>query len=347
MTRLRWLPPTLVVGGALGLAPLPVAGADTEPRPFGVVDLHVDLSYQVGYRGKSFTAGSGQFAAVDAKRGGIAGVVLPLYIPRDVSPSGPRAVDLERSYAMMYAHLARSFDYALPGCIGAPGRARTWFAFEGAAPLAEDPSKVREWVARGVRVFGLVHSYDNALATSATGASKRPAIGLTDAGREVVRRVHAAGGIVDVSHASDRATAEVIELAKSAGRPAVATHSNARAIADHPRNLTDEHLRGIAETGGVVGLNFHSAFVTRRRRVATMADVVKQARHLVKVAGIDHVAIGSDFEGDIRPPVALPNASRFPALADALLADGMSRSDVSKIFGRNALRVLCAAPLAH
>ncbi len=326
---------------SLGLmAPLPLQGAEAEARPFGVVDLHVDLSFQVSYRSQDFAAGTGQFPQAALAAAGVVGVVLPLYVPKRVSPTGPRASDLEQSYVTIYGHLTRAASYQLPGC-GPEGRVRTWLAFEGAAPLAENPSRVREWVARGVRVFGLVHAYDNALATSATGdAGGRT--GLTEAGRAVVRAVHENGAVVDVSHASDRAAKEVVAMAREAGAPVVATHSNARVLADHPRNLPDDLLRAIADTGGVVGVNFHSPFLARDRD-ATLEDVVRHVRHVGRVAGMHGVAIGSDFEGDIRPPPELRDASRFPVLAQALLDAGSSRREVTDVFGRNALRVLCGA----
>jgi membrane dipeptidase len=148
------------------------------------------------------------------------------------------------------------------------------------------------------------------------------------------------GVSVDVSHASDRAVADVLALAHETGGVVVATHSNARALCNHPRNLTDEQLRGIAATGGIVGLNFHSPFVVRGRP-ATLADVVRQAQHLVRVAGVSHVALGADFEGGIRPAQGLPDASRFPQLARALLSAGLSEAAVRQVFSENALRVLC------
>jgi membrane dipeptidase len=216
---------------------------------------------------------------------------------------------------------------------------RTWFALEGAGPLAGHPEHVTDWVARGVRSFGLVHTFDNALATS-SGAPEPSATGLTPAGREVVRAIFDAGALVDVSHASDAATREVLEIARTAQRPVIATHSNARALADHPRNLSDDLLRSIAASGGVVGLNFHSPFVVRGKR-AELADVVAQAAHLVRVMGEDHVALGSDWEGDIRPAKGLADVSRLPALAAALRRAGMSDDVVAKLFHRNAARLLC------
>lgn len=341
VTAKNSLPALLLTALAVALlAPLALAGAKTEAPPIGVVDLHVDLSYEVNYKGKTLERGSGQYLAHDLQRSGVIGVVLPLYIPRYVSPTGPRMVDLESSYRRMMDLLPKTPPYALPGCALSARPVRTWFAFEGAAPLAKDPGAITRWVARGLRLVGLVHTYDNVLATS-SGPRPQSKSGLTRRGREVARRVIRAGALLDVSHASDAATRDIIQMSKAAGVPAVATHSDARALSPNPRNLTDALIRGIAATGGVIGVNFHSPFLVPGRRRARLRDVVREVHYMVKVAGIDHVAIGSDFEGGIRPPYALRNVTGFPRLARALVASGMTRSEVKKIFHENALRVLC------
>jgi membrane dipeptidase len=307
--------------------------------PFPVVDLHVDLSYQYNFKHKDFASEGGQFSTRALQRGGVAGVVLPLFVPRDASPDGPRVADLERSYARVSRALLHTPPFTAPGCGAKPGTVRTFYAFEGSGPLASDPDSLVTWAARGLRIVGLVHTYANELASS-SGDTSPKAFGLTERGSAFVRRAFALGLLVDVSHASDLAVADVLALAKEAHGIVVATHSNARALADHPRNLTDEQLRGIAETGGVIGVNFHGPFLARGRR-ATLSDVVAQVEHLVLVAGLDHVAIGSDFEGDIHPPTELADASRFPRLSTALAKAGFDEPSVRKIFADNALRVLC------
>lgn len=326
-----WLVPVLaLVGWPPELA--------AEPRPVPVVDLHVDLSYQFNYRGRPFAEGTGQYRAAELVRAGVLGIVLPLYIPKSVHPTGPRLVDLERSYASVFEALVQTPPYRLPGCAPQQRKVKTWLAFEGAAPLGDATLSVAPWLARGVRLFGLVHSYDNRLAGSSASTAN---LGLTDEGRSLVKRIHALGGVIDVSHASDRATNELIELSRRDGRPVVATHSNARSLAPHPRNLSDAQLKGIAATEGVVGINFHQTFLARHGRNATLSDVVRHVRHIARVAGIDTVALGSDFEGDIRPVAALSDASRFQRLAEALRKDGMSEGEIRKVFYENALRVLC------
>jgi membrane dipeptidase len=325
---------SVVLAGALVL-PAPATGA----RPYGVVDLHVDLSYQTNYEGRTFHEGTGQFRAADLSRAGVVGVVLPLFVPRRVSPAGPRLGDLEASYARVYGELATGDAYRLPGCVPAGGRVRTFFAFEGAGPLAGKTDALVGWAARGVRLLGLVHTRENGLASS-SGDTSGKSFGLTARGVELVKAAHALGMPVDVSHASDRATREVIASSLAAGMPVVATHSNARALADHPRNLQDAELRGIARTGGVVGVNFHQTFLEPKGE-ATLADVVEHVRYLVRVMGADHVAIGSDFEGDIRPARGLEDVSGYQRLAQALLGASLSSAEVEKIMSRNALRVLC------
>jgi len=323
---------------ALVVACVPPAAA-AEPS-FAVVDLHVDLPYQLGFHGHALREGTGQASLDKLRAGGVSGVVLPLFVPRQVSATGPRLEDLEAQYRRVLAELMPRAGFELPGC-GAGEGVRTWLSFEGAGPLAAAPESLDDWVARGVRLVGLVHTEHNALASS-SGDRKPITYGLTEAGRKLVRRAHALGVAVDVSHASDRAVAEVLSLARETSGVVVATHSNARALCNHPRNLTDAQLRGIAATGGVVGLNFHAPFVVRGRP-ATLEDVVRQAEHLVRVAGIDHVAIGADFEGGIRPARGLEDASRFPALARALRRRGFSDEGVRKLMSENALRVLCGS----
>ncbi|HVW30847.1 MAG TPA: membrane dipeptidase [Polyangiaceae bacterium] len=334
----------VAVVAVAALVPLPLEGAAAAEASPPVVDLHVDLSYRVSYRGGSLARGLGQYPASELVRAGVAGVVLPLFVPHDVSPTGPRLADLEGSRTRLLALLPTVPPYSLPGCEAKGGTVKTWFSFEGAAPLAGDRAAARTWVARGVRVFGFVHTHDNALATSSSGGEKT--YGLSPLGRDLLHDVDAAGGVVDVSHASDATVADVLAEAAKDGAPVIATHSDARALVSNPRNLTDEQIRGIARTGGVVGVNFHSRFLVARGR-ATLADVVKHVLHLVRVAGAEHVAIGSDFEGDIDPPVGMESVAGFPRLFAALRRAGLSRDDAARVFGENALRLLCppaAAP---
>lgn len=329
---------TRVVAALLGLLAGVSSRAAEAERTYPVVDLHVDLPYQLGTHARPLREGSGQASLAALRAGGAQGIVLPLFVPRAVSATGPRLLDYQQLLFDVLGEVAQGRDFARPGC-GARAGVRTWLSFEGIGPLADQPELLDAWVQQGVRLVGLVHTEHNALASS-SGDHAKVDYGLTDEGRALVRRAHALGVAVDVSHASDRAVADVLELARETRGVVVASHSNARALCDHPRNLNDEQLRGIAASGGVVGLNFHAPFVVRGR-AATLADVVRQASYLVRVAGVDHVALGADFEGGIRPARGLEDASHYPDLARALRRAGMSEAALAKLFSENALRVLC------
>ncbi|HEY5961415.1 MAG TPA: membrane dipeptidase [Polyangiaceae bacterium] len=306
-----------------------------------VVDLHVDVSYQFNYKHAAIGTLSGQCVANQLAEGGVYALVLPLYVPHEVSPEGPRLSDIERSYSNLLAALACTPPYLVPGSHLEPGRVASYLSLEGAAPFAGRPGDVARWVSRGVQIWGLVHVHDNALATSAGPGPRRrlTKVGLTDAGREVVRAIHRAHAYVDVSHASDAAVADVLELAREDKMPVFATHSNADKLAPHARNLTDDQLRGIADSGGLIGVNFHAKFLCRNRK-ATLNDVVQQVRYMVRLIGVEHVGIGSDFEGGIRPPEELRDMRGYQTLATALRRSGLSRAEVEQIMSGNALRLL-------
>lgn len=335
---MRWRRVGWCALGAFALLRPPSLKASAARVP--IIDLHVDLSYQHNYQGKPFASATGEFKAADLERAGVRGVVLPLYVPREVSSQGPRVQDLEHSYASVFGALLTTPPYALPGCAAPAGKVSTWLSFEGAAPLASRPDDVALWVARGVRLFGLVHSYDNELAGS-SGEPKSQQRGLSAAGRALAQRIVELGGVLDVSHASDRSADELIELGRNGGVSVVASHSNARALAPHPRNLTDAQIRAIASTGGVVGLNLHQRFLARHGASAELADVLRQVRHIKRLVGIEHLALGTDFEGGIRPVPGLGNIAELQNLAEALRADGLTERQIEQIFYKNALRVLC------
>jgi membrane dipeptidase len=331
-----------LLGVLLGGVPQPSAAE----APVPVVDLHVDLPYRSGYKGKPFAVGSGEFRADELVRAGLSGVVLPLFVPHDVTPQGRTLSEFEASYRRVFEGISATPPYALPGCgVGrAAGETRlvtTWLSFEGAEAVDGSVEGLAPWAARGVRLFGLVHSEHNRLATSSGEPSHGR--GLSAEGREFASNVLELGGVLDVSHASDESADQLIAMARERGKPIVASHSNARALAAHPRNLTDAQIRAIAASGGVVGVNFHGRFLVPATGQATLDDVVKQIRYLVRVGGAHVVAIGSDFEGGIRPAAGLENASRYRDLAKALRRAGFDGPTVRRMLSDNALRVLCGA----
>jgi len=187
----------------------------------------------------------------------------------------------------------------------------------------------------GVRMAGLVHSLRNELADGV--ADRRTGGGLSELGVQAVEELNRLGMIVDVSHLSDEGFWDVMELSKA---PVVASHSNARAVCGHPRNLTDDMIRALAEKGGVTGMNFAPAFVHPRR--ATLEAVVDHIDHIVGLVGPGHVGLGSDFDGIPSTPVGLEDATKMPGLTEELVRRGYCEEDVRKILGGNHLRLIKA-----
>jgi membrane dipeptidase len=150
--------------------------------------------------------------------------------------------------------------------------------------------------------------------------------------------------MVDVSHVSDKTFWEVLAASSA---PIIASHSSCRALTPAPRNMTDEMIKGIAEKGGVVHVNFRCAFVTRKKdQRATIDDVVTHIARVRDLGGIGAVGLGSDFDGIECVPAGLEDVSKWPALTRRLLETGFTADDVRKIYGENTLRVMRAVEKA-
>lgn len=189
----------------------------------------------------------------------------------------------------------------------------------------------------GVRLLTILWNKPNCLGFPTSVDPNEMAKGLTDFGKEAVVRMQELGMIVDVSHLSDGGFWDVVDLAK---KPFVASHSNARALSPHRRNLTDEMIRAIGEKGGMIGLNLmpeflHSDAVSKQSRVDLM---VKHARYIVNVGGIDILGIGTDFDG-FDGELEISGPDEMYRLFDALKADGFSEDELEKIAYKNSMRV--------
>jgi len=183
--------------------------------------------------------------------------------------------------------------------------------------------------AAGFRMAGLAHFFDNEVAGSMHGMAKG---GLTPLGRAVVRQMEALGMVVDVAHASHATVAEVIAMAR---RPIVSSHGGVQATCKVNRNLTDDEIRGIARTGGVIGIGYWDAAICSTRPEAAAAAIA----HVRDVVGIDHVGLGSDFDGAVTTGF---DSSQVVAVTQALIDRGFSDADIAKVMGGNVLRVLRA-----
>ncbi|WP_374125991.1 dipeptidase [Sphingomonas sp. 28-62-11] len=183
--------------------------------------------------------------------------------------------------------------------------------------------------AAGFRMAGLAHFFDNEVAGSMHGVVKG---GLTPLGRQVVRRMEKIGMVVDIAHSSHRAVAEVIAMAK---RPIVSSHGGVQAVCKVNRNLTDDEIRGIAKTGGVIGIGYWDAAICGTDPRGTAAAIA----HVRDLVGIDHVGLGSDFDGAVTTAF---DVSQLAVVTQALVDRGFTRDEIAKVMGGNVLRVLRA-----
>lgn len=183
--------------------------------------------------------------------------------------------------------------------------------------------------AAGFRMMGLAHFTDNAVAGSAHGLHKH---GLTPLGRSLIPRMEALGITIDLAHASPAAIADTLGIAT---KPVVVSHGGAAGNCQGPRNLPDDTLRRIAANGGVIGIGFWEGAICD----ASVQGIVDAIMYAIKVAGVDHVGLGSDFDGSVATPF---DASGLPLLTEALLASELPEADVRKLLGDNVRRVLAA-----
>ncbi len=257
------------------------------------------------------------------------------------------------------------------------GKIAALMGIEGGHAIEDSLSALRMFYRLGVRYMTLTHTNTNNWADS-SGDVNNPNVkhhnGLSDFGREVVREMNRLGMMVDISHVSDKTFWDAIETSRA---PVIASHSSARALTDVPRNMTDDMLRAVAKKGGVVMVNFGKSFVntkyvkpspeiqakmdeirnqysgdqaTMRAKLrelqgppprVTLDMLIDHFVHIAKVAGVDHVGIGSDFDGvGGQLPEGMEDVSKLPAITYELLKRGYSEADVKKVLGENFLRVM-------
>ncbi|HEY0416424.1 MAG TPA: dipeptidase [Gaiellaceae bacterium] len=293
-----------------------------------------------------------------ARAAGFAGGFFALYVPSHVDfgdlPTGPYELPLPDP--IPFEEAARVADELYDTLCALPvvratsvddfqeGRITAVVHLEGAEPIAPDLSNLDEWYARGLRSIGLVWSRPNAFAEGVPfrfPGSPDTGAGLTDEGRRLVRACNMLGILVDLSHLNEAGFWDVVATSDA---PLVATHSNAHALCASTRNLTDRQLDAVRRTGGVVGVNFSVSFLREDGLVDTATtridDIVRHVDYLVERMGIDHVALGSDFDG-AQIPDELNGVAGLPQLVAALAAR-FDPGGVAKITHGNWLRVLGA-----
>ncbi|HLQ40147.1 MAG TPA: dipeptidase [Tetragenococcus sp.] len=226
---------------------------------------------------------------------------------------------------------------------GLNNRMSALLTMEEGAPLEGSIEKLEEFYNLGVRMLTLTWNYPNEIGYPNAAFSDddfhlndHKQKGLTEQGIKIVQRMNELGMIIDVSHGSDALVEDVL---KYTDRPFVASHSDARAICPHYRNLSDDLIRKIAERGGVIGINFAGQFLKKAEDKGSQIDaIVRHVQHIYQTAGIDVIGLGSDFDG-IKVHEDLPDGSVLPKIYDALVKAGFTTKEVDKIFNENVLRL--------
>jgi membrane dipeptidase len=208
-----------------------------------------------------------------------------------------------------------------------PGQVAGFLGTEGSQPLEGRLENLNDLFNAGIRMMAPTHFTDTAIGGAAAGMNKG---GLTDLGRQWVKALEAKSIIIDLAHASPATLRDVTAMAS---RPLLVSHTGVKATCDNPRNLSDEELQAVAKTGGVIGIGLWDTATCGTDAKATARAI----RHAVSVVGVDHIALGSDFDGAVTTPF---DASGWVLVTDALLQEGFSEPDIKKIMGENVVRVL-------
>ena len=359
-------------------------------RSVPLVDGHNDLAWEIRYSEtapmdvaaydlRTRTPGHTDFGRL--KAGQLGAQFWSIYVPGEVKDSGYARIQLEQfdiarrfiarypdrlALALRAADIEREFKR---------GRIGSLLGMEGGHVLENSLGVLRSYYDLGARYLTLTHNVTLDWADAAADTARHG--GLTEFGREVVREMNRLGMLVDLSHVSPATMSDVLDVAEA---PVIFSHSSARALTDHVRNVPDSILGRLPKNGGVVMVTFVPAFVSQevadweelaaeevkrlrtvatdtvdlRRRMdewtvahprpnATLAQVADHIEHVRKVAGADHVGVGSDFDGITHVPVGLEDVSTFPQLFAELIRRGWSDADLRKLAGRNVLRAMRAA----
>ena len=351
-----------------------------------IVDGHVDLPYRLNKKWDdiSLSTPDGDFDYLRAVAGGLKAPFMSIFVPAENETEAAREVadkliglvnrivdDSPDKFAIPFsvADVRRHFE---AGVISLP------MGLENGSPIGNDLEMVQYFHDRGIRYVTLTHGLSNQISDSSYDDNKQWD-GLSDFGVEVVGEMNRVGIMVDISHVSDAAFWDVMEVARA---PVIASHSSARYFTpDWERNISDDMIKRVAESGGVVMINFGSAFITREANeytlsrmdaydayieeskfekndelqsafddlyardngpfpYATLGETLVHFDHVVALVGIDHLGIGSDYEGvGDSLPIGLKDVSSYPNLIKGLLERDYSEGDIRKILGENLLRV--------
>jgi membrane dipeptidase len=355
-----------------------------------VVDTHNDITSMMideGYDLGTPSVGKYHTDLARMKEGGLTAEFFSVYVDRKYATAGGSARRALDQIDLVYRAAERYPDKLMMATsVSDIRRAKkqdkiaALMGIEGGHAIENSLMALRDFYRLGVRYMTLTHNNTNDWADACCDTARHN--GLSDYGREVVREMNRLGMLVDVSHVSDKTMSDVLDVSSA---PVIASHSSARALNSHPRNIPDELLRRIAKNGGVVMVNFYPAFIDqkvldasreRNERLKPQLDALAErfkddlARlsaerqkvlnanplpqtplsvlidhidHIAKVAGVDHVGIGSDFDGVPTLPVGIEDISKLPVITYELLRRGYTEKDIRKVLGENFLRAFSEA----
>lgn len=351
-----------------------------------VLDSHCDTPSQIlRLRDLSLDNDHAHVDFPKLKRGGVDGAFFALYVPGNLETEeafeySQRLLEgVERAVEANSSSVAFATDSAQAFSNKQEGRFSVFLGLENGSPIGNSFDRLKWFYDRGVRYVTLCHSSDNQICDSCASKVKRWG-GLSPFGKELVAEMNRLGILIDVSHISD---ASFYDVLKHSDRPVVATHSCCRALCPHPRNMTDDMIRSLADAGGVIQINFYPLFLdsgfaevlsgsgleekggyVEKEFINDPSDPLKRAAwnriqdeiqalprpsfkliadhidHVVALAGIDHVGIGSDFDGIEVTPEGMEDISMMPKLFEELRRRGYSETDLEKIASGNFFRIL-------
>ena len=345
-----------------------------------IIDTHIDVPYRLQKNWQDVTKATegGDFDYPRALAGGLNAPFMSIYIPASYEESGGGVLLANQLIDSVEAIVARAPDkFALAYTVQdveqafAKGKIALPMGMENGTPIAGSMDNLHHFYDRGVRYITLAHSQSNHIADSSYDL-RRQWKGLSPFGKALVKEMNQIGMMIDISHVSDDAFYQVIALSKA---PVIASHSSLRKFTPgFERNMDDDMLRALAKNGGVIQINFGSSFINQQARdwydnlkkqatekklegdqarafgeqyreqnqfpFATLDDVLDHIDYVVNLIGIDHVGIGSDYDGvGDSLPEGLKDVSTYPNLIQGLLDRGYSQADIKKILNENTLRV--------
>ncbi|GAA0077905.1 dipeptidase [Clostridium sp. CTA-5] len=302
------------------------------------IDLHCDTASKIYYNKLNFENDICKVNIDKLKKGESLAQVFAFFIDQDITRSPyEEFIKLYNNFKLEFSNYDNEINIVtnlneLEKCkknnkIGA------FLSIEEGEVIQGESEKLREVYEMGIRILTITWNYPNALGyPNANYRYKNN--GLTTRGIELIKEAEELGIILDVSHLSDGGFYDLVRFSK---KPFIASHSNAREVTNHPRNLTDEMIRLLSNNGGVMGINFCSDFLGTEK-ISSLEEIITHIKHIKNIGGIDVIALGSDFDG-IDNEVEIENCSEFNKLYKYLKINGFKDSEIEKIFYKNALRV--------